>query len=285
MNNEYINNSASLGELLRLNYQAALVGKVTGLLPTALEALDFSTALDVGCGPGQWAFDLALRFPEREIAGIDCSREMVDYANGRARTARRSNVSYGVHDFLEPDLPFDPGSFDLVQLRFAMSWITGYASWLDVLSRCYTLLKPGGVVIVTEVEGLFTNSAPLQRIYEILGEAFFRTGHSLSISPRFFGVVTHLGLLLHESGFQQVQSEAHVVDFSYYHEEENRAWLQSFQHLLLESAPFLFASGGTSVEELTELEQRMTIDMYHQTFCGIAPLFTFFAHKKGVLHE
>lgn len=283
--NEYMNNSASVGELLRLNQQAMLISKVTGLLPAALPPIDFTTALDVGCGPGQWAFDLAIQFPEREVAGIDRSREMVDYANGRARTARRYNVSYGVHDFFDPELPFDSGTFDLIHLRFAMSWITGYASWLDALSHCYTLLKPGGVMIVTEVEGLYTNAVSLQRLYEILGEAFFRTGHSLSISPRFFGVVTHLGLLLHESGFHAVEREAHVLDFSHYQEEENRAWLKSFQQMLIESSAFLLSSGGTTLEELAELERSLAIDMYHQTFCGIAPLFTFFARKKELPHE
>ena len=84
----------SAGEWARLDHQARLVGKATGLLPSCLENEAFRTILDVGCGPGRWALDIAADRPEAEVTGIDLSRDLIDYANARARTQLSEQYSH-----------------------------------------------------------------------------------------------------------------------------------------------------------------------------------------------
>ena len=119
----YINDITSAGEWARLDHQAGLVGRVTGLLPPLLEDEEFTSILDVGCGPGRWALDMAADRPEAEVTGIDLSREMMNYANARARTQHLKNVSFRVQDFLAHKLPFPEGTFDLIHVRFAVGWL------------------------------------------------------------------------------------------------------------------------------------------------------------------
>jgi ubiquinone/menaquinone biosynthesis C-methylase UbiE len=280
----YINNINSAGEWARLDHQARIVGKVTGLLPFHFNDVELVRILDVGCGPGQWALDIAFDRPDAEVIGIDVSADLIEYATARAHSQQLHNISFGVQDFLTNKLPFAEHSFDLVHLRFAVSWVK-QREWSLLLARCSTLLKPGGWIVVTEGEGIYTTSRALERLQEMLCEAFFRSGYGLSSSPRFIGMVARLGYLLAEVGFQEVQAEATVLNYSYSYEEANREWRESFHALISESAPFLLTSGVTTAEELAEVDQHLLIEMFQKDFCGIGPLFTFFAQKPTCITD
>ena len=276
----YINDLASAGEWARLDHQAGLVGRVTGLLPPLLEDEEFTSILDVGCGPGRWALDIAGDWPEAHVTGIDLSADMVEYANARARTRNLNNVSFGMQDFLANKLPFPEGSFDLIHVRFAVGWLKK-AEWLLLLIRCFVLLKRGGYLVITEGEGMYTTSAALQRLHEMLCAALHASGYGLSFSPRFMGVVAQLGYLLAQTGFQNIGTDVSVLDSSSYHEdhEANRVWRESFHALISESSVFLLNSGVTTAEELAQVDVQIWSDMYQEDFCGIGPLFTFSAQK------
>ena len=279
MSNEYMNDATSPGKVARLEHQAGLVGNATGLLPPLLEDTDFRSVLDIGCGPGRWVFDMGFEYPVARVVGIDISPEMIAYASARARSQGLRNVSFETQDFLTNALPFAERSFDLINVRFAAGWVKGYATWLLFLCRCSVLLKPGGWLIVTEGEGIYTNSLALQRLQEILCAALFNAGYSLSASPRFLGVVAQLGHLLVDAGFHEVQTAASVLDYSHYREEANRAWRDSFHALISEAAPFLLNCKATTAQELAQVDRQILIDMFQEGFCGIGPLFTFSAQK------
>ncbi len=58
-----------------------------GLLAEQAEA-DLSTVhrvLDVACGPGGWALDLAQQYPDIQVVGVDIDEGMIEYANTMAR--------------------------------------------------------------------------------------------------------------------------------------------------------------------------------------------------------
>jgi ubiquinone/menaquinone biosynthesis C-methylase UbiE len=274
----YVNDLNSAGEWARLDHQARLVSKVTGLLPPLLEDEELTSILDVGCGPGRWALDMAIDRPEAEVTGIDLSADMVDYAKARARTQRLTNVSFVVQDFLSNKLPFPEGTFDLIHVRFAVGWLKR-AGWLLLLSRCFVLLKPGGYVVITEGESIYTTSPALERLQEILCQALYLSGYGLSASPRFMGVVTQLGYLLAQTSFQNIRTDVSILDYSYAHEEANRAWRDSFHSFISEASLFLFQAGVTTTEELAEIDSQLLIEMYQEDFCGVGPLFTFSAQR------
>lgn len=275
----YINDPNSPSEQVRLNHQAGLITNVTGLLPSLLEDLDFTTILDVGSGTGQWALDLAWARQDAKVVGIDSSSNMITYAQTRVRGSSVKNLSFEMVDIFQSVLPFAEGTFDLIHLRFGVGWVKGYANWLLLLKRLFVLLKPGGYVVITEGEGIYTNSLALGRLHEIFCEALHTTGYSLSPSPRFMGVVAQLGHLLHQAGFQERATEASVLDYSYDKIYENMQWRTSFHLLLQESGRFLLSSGVVSAEELAQVDFQIALDMYQEEFCGIVPLFSFYARK------
>ena len=273
----YINDLKSAGEWARLDHQAGLVGSVTGLLPPLLEDEAWTSILDVGCGPGRWALDVAADRPEAHVTGIDLSADMMDYANARARTQRLNNISFLVQDILANKRPFPEQSFDLIHVRFAVGWLKK-ADWVALLRRCFVLLRPGGYVVITEGESIYTTSPALERLQELLC-AGLCAGYGLSGSPRFLGVVARLGSLLAQTGFQQIRTDVSVLDYSYAHEEANRAWRESFHALISETSFFLLQAGVTTIEELAQVDAQLLIEMYQEDFCGVGPLFTFSAQR------
>jgi tRNA G46 methylase TrmB len=100
----YINNVENVGEQVRLDHQAGLVIEAIGHLPHALRGRPFQNILDLGCGSGRWALDMAYQYPDAEIVGVDSSNTLVEYAQAQAKTMNRDNVKFILFDALEGHL-------------------------------------------------------------------------------------------------------------------------------------------------------------------------------------
>ena len=275
----YINDPESAGELSRIDHQAGLVAQAIGHLPYALRGIRFKRILDLGCGSGRWCLDMAYHHPNAEIVGVDTSSILVEYARARARTTQRDNVTFLEWDALEGNLDeLGPGSYDLVNLRFGVGWVRGLDQWTNLLKRCHALNTIGGYTVVTEGEGLYTNSSALHRLYEIIVEALRRGGYGLP-SERDTGMAAQLGSMLYNSGFSEVGVEAGAIDFSFYNQEENMAWHNSFRALITESSTFFLQMGVTTPEEVAELSMRVGGEMFEEAFCGVGSPFSFYGMR------
>src|SRR5712692_7787422 len=157
--NPYIMDSESATEMARLMSQDRVTTMALGgLFSERHDDLEgFDRILDIGCGPGGWALDVAQRFEGKRVVGIDISRLMIQYARSQAFTQRLNNVEFTVMNALEP-LPFDDNSFDLVNARFIVGFVARNA-WLLLLKECLRILRPGGLIRLTEGD-LGTSTSP-----------------------------------------------------------------------------------------------------------------------------
>jgi SAM-dependent methyltransferase len=115
---------------------------IEGLLPAS------PRILDIGCGPGMQTLELA-RLSDGPIVAVDNHQPFLD-------TLAESARAEGLPDRLEivnasmTDLPFEDESFDLIWCEGAI-FIIGFAEGFRQWKR---LLKPGGVIAVTEAAWL-----------------------------------------------------------------------------------------------------------------------------------
>jgi SAM-dependent methyltransferase len=120
------------------------------------EAQPGGRILDIGCGGGQLAIDLKKTRGDLAVTGVDLSINQIRRA--RARSARASeDVSFIQASAL--DLPFSDGSFDLV---CSVDCLKHWPDMMRGLGECIRLIRPGGMLLITEIDRECTLKRGLQ---------------------------------------------------------------------------------------------------------------------------
>src|SRR5947209_13697792 len=138
--------------MARLSRQAKLQSERLGLFPENLALEQKSTILDIACGSGEWALEVAQKFADKKITGVDISELMISYARYMAESRSLANVHFQVMDVRQPII-FNDVSFDLINARLITSFLTT-AMWPVLLKECFRLLRPSGIMCSTEIENL-----------------------------------------------------------------------------------------------------------------------------------
>ena len=104
-------------EQARLVNQAMFLRDCLGLFPPLVEPQEHWRVLDLACGPGIWAHEVAFAHPHMQILGVDLSQTLIASALLHARLRNLGNLSFEVMDLMQP-LPLPDASFDYVNARF-----------------------------------------------------------------------------------------------------------------------------------------------------------------------
>ena len=122
--------------------------------PRALWDLDrfrapgrFERALDIGCGTGELARQVARHYPRLRVVATDFTAAMVVRASGSTPDPReRRRLDFGRATALR--LPFADGAFDLVTNAFVLRNLSDLPAALAEMRR---VLRPGGVLLMLEI--------------------------------------------------------------------------------------------------------------------------------------
>ncbi len=106
--------------------------------------------LEVGCGTARNLIQIARRYPQATIHGIDISREMLVSAATRvAREGLGARVLLGEADAtsFDPKALFGRTHFDRILFSYTLSMIP---PWQEALRHAATLLAPGGTLSIVD---------------------------------------------------------------------------------------------------------------------------------------
>lgn len=110
----------------------------SAILSEAVRHTRPSRILEIGCGTGRNLVELAKRFPDAQLAGLDVSADMLAIAEkkltadaARLRLVRRCY-----------DQPIEPEGFDLVLCSYALSMFN--PGWEEAIESAWGDLAPGG---------------------------------------------------------------------------------------------------------------------------------------------
>ena len=162
------------------------------------DAVDFRPrlAVDLGCGPGYSTHLLAESLECDQVVGLDSSEHFVNVA-GKTSTDK---VSFLLHDVTR--VPFPVGSADLLFCRLLL---THLSQPLDMLHKWGTQLRPGGLLLVEEVEWIRTSNPLFCEYLAIVEEMLADQGNQLYVGPLIDTFEDSRRLRRRAGGVQEVQ--------------------------------------------------------------------------------
>lgn len=263
----YFINPEEAAETSRLLMQDRVVTKeMGGVFPVDLDPSSIHLVLDLACGPGGWASEVARAYPQMDVVGVDVSEKMIRYAQAQARIQGLGNASFQVMDALKP-LEFPDDAFELVNARFISPFMPKDA-WPNFLRECLRITRPGGIVRITDGEWEFSNGVAFEKIADLMTRAMWLAGKSFSPDGKRFGTTLVLSQFLRDAGLTNLRHAAHALDYSYGTEAHETLYQDNMiaTPLLL---PFLLTTGVTTKEEFDRLYQRMSEEMQEPAFRGL----------------
>jgi len=265
--NTYVIETESATEMTRLMHQDSLCTSGMGeLFPRQMNLKEVRQVLDLACGPGGWALEVARTYPTLHVTGIDISKKMINYAQAQAWVQGMKNVEFREMNVLEP-LNIPDNVFDIINARFIVGFLPKDA-WPVLIEECLRITQPGGVLRLTEAEMGFSNSAACERLNSLFAVALHSTRRGFSPLGQHLGITPMLGYFLRRAGYQDVQCKAHVIDYSA-NMQAHDAFYQNFLLAYKLLQPFLIKTGVCTPEEFAQLYQQAQEDMSTKTFCGI----------------
>lgn len=113
---------------------------LNGALTATRIPLHVEKIVDLGCGTGLWPLEMAVRYPQAEILGIDISKI-------QKTTAVPPNVKFAIGNVEDP-WPTAAGSVDFLHVRGLAG---GISDWPALFAQAYEKVRPGGLLEWTEI--------------------------------------------------------------------------------------------------------------------------------------
>ena len=249
-----------------------------GLLPEqSQESLShISHVLDVACGPGGWALELAQADAHMQVTGIDISANMIEYANAQARASGLDNVSFKVGNITEP-LDFLDASFDLVNARH-IEEVIPVTAFLPLFQELFRITRRGGIIRITGSEWGVTNSFAYETLMRQPLRASRIAGLDFSADGRNIGIAPWLRRFLRDAGCVNIRERPSFLDFSAGAPQQSGGYRDLTLAFEL-MQPFLVGVGVVAPQEFEELKQRLSVEMLENSFRGIVYTLTAWGQK------
>src|SRR5262249_14111532 len=153
-------------------------------------------------------------------------------------------------------------------------------SWPGLLQECRRILRPGGILRLTECEVSLSSSPSVQRMMGLLSQALWKQGRTFSADGQSLGMVHRLGKLMLDAGFQDLQLRAFVIDSSAYQPWSYHV-LKTVDVTFSPLKPYLLAAGMIEAQAFDDLQQQMLIEMLAEAYTCLTFGLTVWAHTPA----
>ena len=178
-----------VSEQERLEVQARLLGGAD-FLPSLRPGMRI---LDVGCGTGAIAREVAGRIAHGEAVGVDREEAQLEAARRLAAEEGVTNVQLRLGDAAKLDFP--DGEFDAAYARFLLEHV---ASPLGTVREMARVVKPGGWVCVYEWENgcdvCYPDSPAVVQVWHGIFQLQEILGSDAWIARKLYGIFLRAGL-------------------------------------------------------------------------------------------
>lgn len=275
----FVQDRSSQDELTRLYIQDDLVTRVMGgVLPEQPSPEKFRRVLDIGCGTGGWLIEVAKAYPTITLLiGVDISSKMIEFAQNEAASQKVADrVQFRTMDALRV-LEFPTDYFDLVNMRFAVSYLRTW-DWPRLLQEFQRITRPGGIIRLTEADIVQEADSPAYaENTEIALDAFYQAGHIFD--PNSKGIANELPRLLSRYGLEEVQVQDYTLEYRAGTEMGDR-FVEDMKLGLRNGIPF-FRKWSRKLDRIEPVIQQTLLALEQPDFFARAHVATAWGRKAG----
>jgi SAM-dependent methyltransferase len=176
------------------------------------------SVLDVGCGIGSIALDLAPTVAPGRMVGIDADAGQIEVARRSAAERGTENAEFFTASVYE--LPFEASTFDVVYANAVLMYVRDQVRALVEMRR---VLRPGGLAAVTDDDLGTVVISPDRPELELAPRLFERAIAHEGGNARYS---RRLRTLMLEAGFERTQGVAHAPEV--YGDLASTRWFAEF---------------------------------------------------------
>lgn len=274
--NTYVLGGSS-AEMVRLIEQDRLFTRaMNGHLSGQIDPSTLHTVLDLACGSGGWALELAQTYPHMHIIGVDINPGMIARANAEAQAGELDNVQFQVASALEP-LEFAENSFDFVNARFIAGFLATTA-WSGLLKEIFRITQHGGSMRLTDCEWGVTNSPAYHAIQHATIGAMQKRGQTFTPDGYHYSITPMLHHFLRDAGYEDIKEIPYIINFSAgmeMHQGVSQVTMVTFSLM----QQFQISAGVVTKEEIERLHRQVEIELNSDDFRGLMYLLSAWGYK------
>jgi ubiquinone/menaquinone biosynthesis C-methylase UbiE len=206
---------------------------------TVYQDVDLSSVdhlLEVGCGVGAQSEIILRRFPDLHLRGIDFNKKQLETAKNYLSELKVPQDRYELSFMDATQMDFEPYSFDGAWLCWVLEHIPSPSKVLGELRR---VLKPGGIVYITEVMNSSFFLDPYSPNVWKYWMAFNDFQYESTGDP-FIGA--KLGNLLVSAGFRDIETKVKTWHFDNRNPQKRQKTIEYWSELLMSARDALIES-------------------------------------------
>jgi len=218
---------------------------------TGLDLPNTGQVLEVGCGVGAQSEILLRRFPNIRLTGIDMNPHQLSAASSHLATVPWAKNRYQLQQMDAGAMSYPAQQFDAAFLCWVLEHVPSPA---QVLAEVKRVLKPGGVISITEVMNASFFLAPEAPNLVQYWQAFNDYQRESAGDP-FVGA--KLGNLLLALGYENIHTELQGWHLDNRHPGQRREMIAYWTELLLSAADQLIAAGKLTANVVVAMKQEL----------------------------